>query len=78
MAIFGRITPTVAIGQPVRYRPGAGTYGYEDALEEDGRVPAVVIGYSKTRIRIEITLVKRYGAKVRRSVDAASLQAVTR
>ncbi len=62
------------IGQAVRYKPGYGTYGYEDALEADGRVPGVVLGYSKAgRVRVELTLRKRGGCTIQRGVDAASL-----
>jgi hypothetical protein len=66
---------TFTVGQLVRYKPGYGTYGYEDALEADGRVPGVVVGFSKTRVRVELTLVKRGGQKLTKCVDAASLQA---
>lgn len=59
----------LAIGDRVRYRPGFGTYGYEDAVGADGRVPGVVVGFSRTRVRLELTL--DLGRTVRRSVDAA-------
>lgn len=60
-------------GAHVRYLPGFGTYGFEDCLEDDGRVPGVVLGHTPTRIRVELTLTKRGGAKVRRAVNADSL-----
>lgn len=60
-----------AIGQSVRYKPGCGTYGYEDALMPDGRVGGVVVGHSKTRIRVKLTL--DLGRTVTRCVDPASL-----
>lgn len=44
-----------AVDQRVRYKPGTGTYGYEDYLDADGRIPAVVIGHSPTRVRIRLT-----------------------
>lgn len=66
------------IGQPVRYKPGYGTYGYEDALEDDGRLPGVVVGHSETRVRVELTLAKRYGAKILRCVNVESLNIVPR
>lgn len=63
------------IGQPVRYKPGIGTYGYEDALKDspDGRVAGVVVGYSRTRVRVTLTL--DGGRTVTRCVDAGSLTA---
>lgn len=64
------------VGQSVRYKPGTGTYGYEDALDADGRLPGVVLGFSRTRVRVELTLAKRGGLKLSRAVDAASLEAV--
>lgn len=60
------------IGARVRYRPGNGTYGYEDCLEADGRLAAVVAGYSPTRIRLTF-LVGRV-RNTERAVDAASLR----
>ena len=71
MSNFGRIVRTWAIGQPVRYRPGTGTY--EDALKDspDGRVPGVVVGYSRTRVRVRLRL--DLGRIVTRCVDAGSL-----
>lgn len=61
------------IGARVRYRPGYGTYGFEDCLEADGRLPGVVRGYTETRVRIELTLAQRWGATVLRVVNAAQL-----
>lgn len=67
---------TFTIGQAIRYKPGFGTYGYEDVLEADGRIAGVVLGFSRTRIRVELQLTKRRaGSTVIRCVDAASLQA---
>lgn len=65
------------IGQKVRYKPGYGTYGYEDAIEEDGRVPGVVRGQTATRIQVELTLAKRGGSRVKCAVNPASLIQVT-
>lgn len=62
------------VGDRVRYKPGTGTYGYEDVLEADGRLTAEVIGFSRTRVRVVLTLGNR--GKTTRCVDAASLQAV--
>ncbi len=62
---------TYAIGQAIRYKPGFGTYGYEDALGADGRVPGLVIGHSRTRVRVKLTL--DLGRTIERCVDAASL-----
>lgn len=62
----------VAVGDCVRYRPGAGTYGYEDALGPDGRVPGVVVGFTPTRIRVRLTL--DLGREIIRAVDAESLE----
>lgn len=76
MSNFGRIVRTWAIGQPVRYRPGTGTYGYERETNAspDGRVPGVVVGYSRTRVRVRLTL--EFGRHVTRCVEAASLRPV--
>jgi hypothetical protein len=65
------------IGDQVRYRPGTGTYGYEDVLEADGRLPGVVVGFSRTRVRVELTL-RRLGRTLTRQkcVDAGSLMKV--
>lgn len=43
---------TLAVGDRVRYQPGRGTYGYEDVVEADGRIPAEVQGFTTTRIRV--------------------------
>lgn len=64
------------IGQQVRYLPGTGTYGYEDALEADGRLPGIVKGYTKARIQVELRLERRGGIRIQRAVAAESLQAV--
>ncbi len=72
-SITAKDRSTFPIGQAVRYKPGFGTYGYEDCLEADGRVPAVVVGYTNTRVRLELTLALRGGSRVRTSVNAASL-----
>ena len=61
------------VGAAVRYKPGFGTYGFEDCLEADGRLPGVVLGHTETRVRVELTLTKRNGITARRSVNAASL-----
>lgn len=59
-------------GQRVRFRPGKGTYGYEDCLEADGRLGALVVGHTTTRVRIELTgNHRRWHDRV--AVDAASL-----
>jgi len=65
---MGKVTFT--IGQAIRYKPGFGTYGYEDALEADGRVPGVVLGFTRTRVRIRT---RCNGGETVRAVDAASL-----
>lgn len=66
-------------GDRVRYRPGTGTYGYEQALEADGRVPGVVLGFSRTRIRVQLFLTE-FGRtrSLSRCVDAVSLIAEPR
>lgn len=73
----------LAVGRAVRYKPGSGTYGYEDLVEADGRIPATVTGFGKPRtgnraargpmVKIEFF---RGGTPLRRGVDAASLEAV--
>jgi len=64
---------TFQIGQAVRYKPGFGTYGYEDALASspDGRIAGVVIGHSPTRVQVRLTI--DLGRIVTRAVDARSL-----
>jgi hypothetical protein len=64
---------TFPIGAAVRYKPGFGVYGFEDCLEADGRLPGVVLGYTHTRIRLELTLTQRRGQTVRRSVNVESV-----
>lgn len=63
---------TFAVGDKVRYKPGFGTYGYEGVVDADGRVAGVIVGFSRTRVRVE-TLNDR--GPVTRAVDAASLRA---
>ena len=62
-----------SIGDRVRYRPGSGTYGYEDVLEPDGRMAASVMGFTRTRVRIQFTAKGRLH-NTTRAVDAASLK----
>ena len=64
-----------SIGQRVRYKPGYGTYGYEDLVESDGRIPAMVLGFGKPqrhgpRVKIEFF---RNKTALRRAVDAGNL-----
>lgn len=62
----------------MRYRPGKGTYGYESAVEDDGRIPAEVIGRTPTRVQIAFACPVAPGLRPRgivRAVDAASLEA---
>lgn len=61
-----------APGQRVRFKPGVGTYGYEDCIEPDGRLAAIVVGHTPTRVRIELQGNHRR-ALDRVAVDAASL-----
>lgn len=71
------------VGDQVRFKPGYGTYGYEDCLEADGRVGGIVVGFTTSkkqpRVRVQLTLYHcvdgRRGAGhiVCRAVDAASL-----
>jgi hypothetical protein len=60
-------------GQFVRYKPGTGTYGYEVEVSssEDGRVGGVVVGHTRTRVRVSLRMAD--GRMVTRAVDAASL-----
>jgi len=64
------------VGDQVRYQPGIGTYGYEVELRQssDGRLAAVVVGFSKTRVRVKIQA--DLGRIVTRCVDPKSLQLV--
>lgn len=64
---------TFKVGDQVRYKPGYGTYGYEDALDPDGRIPGVVTGQSARGFRVRLMLIKRNGLTLHRSVAAASL-----
>ena len=74
-SVNGGESMNLAIGQAVRYKPGTGTYGYEESIEADGRIPAVVQGFTRTRVRIDMTLtVAGRKTKKLRAVDAASLQ----
>jgi hypothetical protein len=61
------------VGDVIRYKPGNGTYGYEDAVEADGRIPGIVIEITSTRIRVRLTLAKRGGMTIIRGVNANSL-----
>ena len=61
-----------SIGDCVRYKPGYGTYGYEDALGSDGRISGVVVGHSRRRVRVRLNL--DLGRIVTRCVDASSLK----
>jgi hypothetical protein len=71
---------TFIVGEAVRYKPGFGTYGYEDVLDEaDGRIAAVVIGFTPRRadtgiprVRIRFTKPGRI-VNTTRAVDAKSL-----
>lgn len=66
-----------AVGDHVRYKPGCGTYGYEDVLHADGRLAGTVIGHTPTRVRVRLILdYSRIGGYVQHKtacVDAASL-----
>jgi hypothetical protein len=77
MTIRSTLTPAerqqFPVGAAVRYKPGVGVYGFEDCVEADGRLPGVVLGYTDTRVRLELTLNLMRGRTVRRSVNAASL-----
>lgn len=59
-------------GDLVRYKPGNGTYGYEDVLDADGRVDCTVVGFTTTRVRVRVDHPGRMQGSVR-VVDAASL-----
>jgi len=69
---------TFAIGDRVRYRPGSGTYGYDDGLGGDGRLGGRVIGLTPKRVRVELVMERgtRKGRRLTLSVDAASLARV--
>ena len=66
------MSTTLAVGTRIRYKPGTGTYGYEDDVEEDGRIPGIVMGFTSTRVRVRLTLRTRISV-VMRAVDAKSL-----
>ncbi len=68
-------TPAFTVGQLVRYKPGYGTYGYEDSLEADGRIPGTVTGFTATRVRVTLRLLVA-GRRISKSatVDASSLR----
>lgn len=59
------------VNDKIRYRPSVGTYGYEYAIQSDGRVPGIVVGFSPTRVRVRLTLY--LGRITTRCVDEASL-----
>jgi hypothetical protein len=62
------------VGDAVRYKPGIRTYDYEDAIEDDGRVPGVITGFTPTRVRVLLRLAKRGPrAEKRATVEATSL-----
>lgn len=61
------------VGEIVRYKPGYGTYGYEDCLDQDGRVEGIVDSFTRTRVRIKLTGDHRMKGQLR-AVDAASLE----
>lgn len=62
------------IGAAIRYRPGNGTYGYEESLESDGRVPGIVEGFTRARVRVRLTLTQGGVRSVgHRWVEASSL-----
>lgn len=63
----------IGVGVAVRWKPGTGVYGYEDVIEADGRIPAIVTGHTKTRVRIEFVPTKIARTAISRAVDAASL-----
>lgn len=70
-------TAPLAIGTLVRYKPGDGVYGYEDLIEADGRIPAIVMGHSPTRTRIRFQPTRgRVHVLIERSVDVSSLTIV--
>lgn len=77
MTIRPKLTPAerqrFPVGAAVRYKPGYGVYGYEDAIEADGRLPGVVLGYTETRVRVALTLTNRGGGTIRRGVHTENL-----
>jgi hypothetical protein len=67
----------MTINDRVRYKPGVGTYGYEESIGPDGRIPGRVVGFTAMRVRVELQL--QLGGCPRTKVavvDAASLVAV--
>lgn len=62
------------VGDQVRYKPGVGTYGYEESLGDDGRIPGVITGFTPTRVQVDLTVLRGGVAGVQHAtVDAASL-----
>jgi hypothetical protein len=62
------------VGDQVRYKPGGGTYGYEDSTEADGRVPGTVIGFTRTRVKVRLMVMfAERRSPVDRLVEAKSL-----
>lgn len=70
------------VHQIVRYRPGVGSpyiADYREVLDADGYIPAIVVGHTPTRVRIQFDMPRAIGGGVRsvtRSVNATSLQSV--
>lgn len=63
------------VGAVVRYRPGQGTYGYEHLVEPDGRVPVIIVGFTPTRVRVELPKGRcLINGRSVVAVDAASLE----
>jgi hypothetical protein len=63
------------VGDRVRYRPRECVYGYETSIEADGCVPGIVIGFTKQRVRVRLTMTLA-GVKSQRdrAVEAESLE----
>jgi len=69
------MTPPFTIGQAVRYKPGYGTYGYEDDLDADGRMLGTVRGFTPTgRVRVELVRVRTGRDPITRALAPDSLQ----
>jgi len=64
------------IGDRVRYQPGFGTYGYEHLVESDGCVPVTVVGFTRTRVRVELPKGRAVNGRSVVAVDAKSLLVV--